>query len=266
MSKIHIVGILNVTPDSFYDGGKYTPRTQALIHARQMISDGATVIDIGGESTRPGAPSVSAEEEMARVLPIIESLVRETDVTISIDTVKPTVMRAAIAAGARMVNDVNALSAEGAVSCVAETGVQVCLNHMQGTPGTMQVEPYYDNVVQAVYDYLEARIQACVDAGISKQAILVDPGFGFGKTLAHNLSLLKHLSVFAQLSCPVYVGLSRKSMIGALLGGAPVQHRLIGSVSAAVIAAMHGAQYIRVHDVAATAQALAVVQGMIEAK
>jgi len=262
MHRPHIMGILNVTPDSFSDGGKHLLKTQALIHARQMISDGASIIDIGGESTRPGALPVSLDQELERVIPIIEALVQECDVCVSVDTYKPAVMMAAVSAGASMINDVYALREEGAIRSAVQANVPVCLMHLQGAPCAMPLSPHYENVVEEVKSFLAARIQACIQGGIAPKNIIIDPGFGFGKTLAHNIALLQHLSEFRALGCPILVGLSRKSMIGALLNGAPVHRRLQGSVAAAMIAVMQGASIVRVHDVEATMQALSVVSGV----
>ncbi|NDD67721.1 dihydropteroate synthase [bacterium] len=256
------MGILNVTPDSFSDGGKHLLKTQALIHARQMISDGASIIDVGGESTRPGATPISVDEELARVVPIVEALVQECDVCISVDTHKTPVMEAALAAGATMINDVYALRAEGAIACVARANATVCLMHMQGAPCAMPLSPHYENVVDEVKSFLADRIHACVTGGIAPKNIIIDPGFGFGKTLVHNVALLRHLSELRTLGYPIMVGLSRKSMIGALMNGAPVHRRLHGSLAAAVIALMQGASIVRVHDVEATVQTLALVDSV----
>ena len=259
------MGILNLTPDSFSDGGRFLARDAALAHAREMVEAGAAFIDIGGESTRPGAQPVSAEEEMARVVPVIEGLAGEIEVPISIDTSKPEVMREAVAAGAGMINDVMALQASGALAAAVETGVPVCLMHMQGEPRSMQKAPRYTDVVAEVGQFLAERMQACQAAGLPRSRILLDPGFGFGKTLAHNLSLLKHLRTFTALDAPILVGISRKSMIGALLDDAPVQARIAGSLSAAVLAVMQGAAVIRTHDVGETVDALKVAHAVMTA-
>jgi dihydropteroate synthase len=256
------MGILNVTPDSFSDGGRYLPPAAALERARQMAAEGAAIIDIGGESTRPGAATVSEQEELDRVIPLIEILAGEIDRPISIDTSKPVVMREAAAAGASLINDVMALRAPGALEAAAAAQVPVCLMHMQGEPRTMQQSPHYGDVVVEVRDFLAERLDACVRAGIPRQRLLVDPGFGFGKTLAHNLRLLRHLSSLLDLQTPILIGISRKSMIGALLGDASVERRLFGSVAAAVIAAMAGAAIIRAHDVRATVDALKLVSAL----
>ncbi|MET0027890.1 MAG: dihydropteroate synthase [Candidatus Thiodiazotropha sp.] len=254
-----VMGILNVTPDSFSDGGNFFDPDQALRQALRMVSQGAAIIDIGGESTRPGAETVSVEEELRRVVPLVEALAKDLPVPISVDTSKPEVMREAVAAGAGMINDVMALQQPGALDTVAQLQVPVCLMHMQGQPRTMQSAPHYDQVVGDVMEFLNDRLEACVSAGIPRERILLDPGFGFGKTLQHNLELLHSLERFLSLGLPLLVGISRKSMIGALLDERPVDGRLYGSLAAAVIAAMKGASVIRVHDVAETVDALKVV-------
>ena len=255
------MGILNVTPDSFSDGGRYDRCDAAIEHALSMQAAGASIIDIGGESTRPGAQSVTIQDELDRVIPVIEALRRQSDIAISVDTMKPEVMQAAIDAGADMVNDVNALQAEGAVEVCARAGVPVCLMHKQGTPQTMQDNPTYRDVLAEVSDYLCLRARDCVEAGIRAEDIIVDPGFGFGKTLENNLSLLEGMSVFSALEYPVLVGISRKSMFGMLLGR-DVEHRLVASTSAAVIAYQKGARFFRVHDVAATCDALKLCEAV----
>jgi dihydropteroate synthase len=260
------MGILNLTPDSFSDGGRFLARDAALAHARQMVRDGAAIIDIGGESTRPGAQPVSAEQELERVVPVVEALAGEVPVPISIDTFKPEVMRAAVAAGAGMINDIMALRAQGALQAAAETAVPVCLMHMRGEPRTMQDAPEYGDVVADVRRFLSERRDACLAAGIPGSRILLDPGFGFGKTLGHNLSMLKHLRSFASLDAPILVGISRKSMIGALLEGAPVDKRVYGGLAAAVLAANEGAAIIRTHDVRETVEALCVAQAVLSAE
>ncbi|WP_177420037.1 dihydropteroate synthase [endosymbiont of Lamellibrachia barhami] len=257
------MGILNVTPDSFSDGGRFTRTDPALRHALGMVEAGAAIVDIGGESTRPGASPVSEAQEIDRVVPLIERLSRELDVPISIDTSKPAVMREAVAAGAGLINDVQALQTEGALEAAAELAVPVCLMHMRGEPRTMQAAPEYADVVADVRDFLNERIKACRSAGIPLERLLVDPGFGFGKTLAHNLALLKNLSEFSALSVPLLVGISRKSMIGALLGDAPVDQRLYGSVAAGVLAATQGASIIRAHDIKATVDALRIAAAVM---
>ena len=251
------MGILNVTPDSFSDGGDFDQVDAAVKHALDMQTEGADIIDVGGESTRPGAEPVSDEQEIQRVVPVVEAIREKTDVLISVDTSKPSVMRAAIQAGASLVNDVNALRAEGAVECCAELNVPVCLMHMKGEPRTMQQNPEYNNVVAEVSDFLQQRAQHCMEAGIPKQHIVIDPGFGFGKNLAQNVTLLNQLNAICELDFPVMVGISRKSMLGMILDR-PVDERLIGSVAAAVIACYKGARLFRVHDVAATRDALRI--------
>jgi len=252
-----VMGVLNVTADSFSDGGRFPSPAAAVAHGHAMVAAGAGIIDVGGESTRPGATPVSLQQELDRVLPVIEALRRELDAVISIDTMKPEVMRAAVAAGAGLVNDVQALQAPGAIAAVAAGNAAVCLMHMQGTPRTMQSAPQYTDVVTEVHDFLKQRAQACWTAGIATERIVLDPGFGFGKTLQHNLSLLARLPQLAAGAYPLLVGLSRKSMLGTLLGR-PVEQRLAGSLALAAIAALHGARIIRTHDVAETCDAVAV--------
>ncbi|MEJ2453909.1 MAG: dihydropteroate synthase [Candidatus Thiodiazotropha sp.] len=259
------MGILNLTPDSFSDGGRFLARDAALRHAEQMVEEGAGIIDIGGESTRPGAQPVSVEQELERVVPVIETLASGIDVPISVDTLKPSVMREAVAAGAGLINDVMALQAPGAIETVAELKIPVCLMHMQGEPRTMQRQPHYDDVVAEVRDFLAGRVTACEAGGIRRDRILLDPGFGFGKTLAHNLSLLKHLASLESLGLPLLVGISRKTMIGSLLSEAPVDRRVTGSVAAAVVAVMQGAAIIRAHDVRETVEALKVASAVLSA-
>lgn len=259
---VQVMGILNVTPDSFSDGGRHFSLQQAVKHAGLMVSQGADILDIGGESTRPGAAAVSEKEELERVIPVVEAIRREMDVPISVDTSKPQVMREAAKAGATLINDVNALRAPGALEVVQETGLPVCLMHMQGEPRTMQRSPSYQNVVDDVLDFLKQRIDACVEQGIDRRKIWIDPGFGFGKTLEHNLALLKHLERFQELDVPVLAGISRKSMIGQILGGVPPEERIIGSVAAAMLAVERGAQIIRVHDVKETVDALKIMQAV----
>jgi dihydropteroate synthase len=256
-----VMGILNVTPDSFSDGGRFNRADSALSHALQMEKEGASVIDIGGESTRPGAVPVPLEQELERVIPVIENIRANSDVAISIDTSKPELMRAAVEAGATMVNDVNALQAGGAIEVCAALDVPVCLMHKQGSPQTMQDRPKYDDVVDEVRQYLLQRAQICAEAGISKDNIVIDPGFGFGKTLENNLSLLKEMQQFCVLEYPVLVGVSRKSMFGMLLDR-EVDQRLIGSISAVVLAYQKGARFFRVHDVAETCDALKLCEAV----
>lgn len=252
-----VMGILNVTPDSFSDGGNYSKTDQAITQALNLIEAGADILDIGGESTRPNATPVGLQQELDRVTPVIESLSAEVNIPISIDTYKPAVMRAAIAAGASIVNDVKALQEDGALEVVAASEVAVCLMHMQGTPQTMQEDPHYEDVVSEVSDFLLARVNACKKAGINKNRLLIDPGFGFGKTRHHNITLIQKLDAFSQLGLPMLVGLSRKSVLGQVTGN-DVDVRLYASVAAAVISAMQGAKILRVHDVRATVEALKV--------
>ncbi|MEC7452061.1 MAG: dihydropteroate synthase [Pseudomonadota bacterium] len=259
LSQPQVMGILNVTPDSFSDGGKHTNVSQALDHALRMIEEGATFIDIGGESTRPGAPDVSLQEELDRTIPVIEAVAKNTACVISIDTSKADVMREAVKAGAGLINDVRALQEPGALQVAAEAQVPVCLMHMQGQPRTMQQSPEYDDVVNDVGQFLLARTKVCEEAGIAKDKILFDPGYGFGKSLEHNYTLVKHLPSLMKLGYPVLVGMSRKSMIGNLLNR-KVDERLAGSISLATIVAQMGAQIIRVHDVKETADAVNIVK------
>ncbi|GIC75896.1 dihydropteroate synthase [Moritella sp. F3] len=253
-----VMGILNVTPDSFSDGGQYHALDAAFQQAQKMVADGATIIDIGGESTRPGASAVSLEEELARVIPIIERISAQLDVIISIDTSKAQVMRQAIAAGAHIINDVRALKEEGALQAAAELAVPVCIMHMQGQPSNMQDAPAYQDVTAEVVSFLELRILDCVNAGIKRENIILDPGFGFGKTLEQNYQLLADTAVFHQFGLPVLIGVSRKSMIGNLLQCDESQ-RLAGSLACANSAATDGAHIFRVHDVRETADTLAIV-------
>ncbi len=257
-----IMGIVNVTPDSFSDGGYFFSLERAVGHARQLIEQGADLLDIGGESTRPGAEAVDVKEELKRILPVLEGL-RDCGVPLSVDTLKPEVMRAAIKAGADMINDVNALRAKDALQAVADSSVAVCLMHMQGGPRTMQQSPQYGDVVGEVKAFLEERIAVAEQAGILRNRMLIDPGFGFGKTLEHNLCMLKRLNSFASLGVPLLAGLSRKSMLGVLTG-LPVAERMVPSVASAVIAAMKGAKILRVHDVKETRQALQIVSAIGE--
>lgn len=259
LSKPLIMGILNVTPDSFSDGGQFSNFDSAVIHAQKMVEDGADIIDVGGESTRPGADAVSVDMELQRVIPVIEKLSQEIDIPISIDTSKATVMYEAIHAGASMINDVCALQNEDSMSVAASLDVPICLMHMQGTPVSMQKNIAYQNVVNDVLEFLEQRIKACVAAGVTKNNIIIDPGFGFGKTLEHNLALLDSLAAFADLGYPVLAGLSRKSMLESLSGRA-VNNRLAGSLALALIAVNNGASILRVHDVAESRDFLAVSQ------
>ncbi len=252
-----IMGVVNITPDSFSDGGRYFSVANAIRHARLLLEEGADILDIGGESSRPGAGAVSIDEEISRTLPVIEAL-QEAGVPLSIDTAKPAVMRAAIAAGASMVNDIEALQAPGALEVVAASDVAVCLMHMQGRPRTMQQAPQYGDVVAEVRTFLADRAATAIAAGIAPERIVLDPGFGFGKTVEHNLELLRRLNEFIALDYPLLAGLSRKSTLGAITGRA-VGDRLHASVAAALLAAERGAAILRVHDVAATRDALAVL-------
>jgi dihydropteroate synthase len=255
LSTPRVMGILNVTPDSFSDGGDFVAVTAALAHARRMVGEGAAIIDVGGESTRPGASAVPLEEELRRVVPVIRALAAELTVPISIDTTKPEVMRAAVEAGAGFINDVYALRAPGALAMAAALGVPVCLMHMRGEPRTMQQNPQYADVVGEVSAFLGARIRACRDAGIPERRLLIDPGFGFGKTVGHNLQLLNALDVLRKIGPPMLVGLSRKSFLGAVLD-APVTSRLYAGLAAATVAVMKGAMLVRTHDVGPTVEAL----------
>lgn len=255
-----VMGIVNVTPDSFSDGGHHASAAAAIAHAVQLIEDGADILDIGGESTRPGAAEVSEQEELDRVLPVIEGL-RGISVPISIDTYKPEVMRAVLAAGASMVNDVNALQATGALEVIANTEAAVCLMHKQGTPKNMQQLPKYENVISEVGAFLHQRMIAVEAAGIGRTRMVLDPGFGFGKTLAHNLDLLRELDTICALGVPVLVGLSRKSMLGAITGR-DVSERMAASVAAALLAVQRGAAIVRVHDVRETVDALKILNAL----
>lgn len=259
-----VVGILNVTPDSFSDGGEHASLETAVAHGRQLAADGADMIDIGGESTRPGAADVSEQDEIDRVAPVIEILARELDVPLAVDTSKPGVMRAAVNAGAGMINDVYALRREGAVATAAELGVPVCVMHMQGEPRTMQDAPHYDDVVAEVRQFLAERVAACDAAGIPRERVMVDPGFGFGKNLEHNLTLLRSLEQLRDLAAGVYVGMSRKRSVGAITGRERPADRVSGSVAVALLAVQHGAAMVRTHDVAATRDALAVNQALVD--
>lgn len=250
-----IMGILNVTPDSRYGSDHYGRLDSILFHAEQMVKNGAAIIDIGGESTRPGADSVSLQEELDRVMPVVTALQQRIDTIISVDTRKPEVMREAIVNGAHLINDVCALQAEGALEIIAKSSLAVCLMHMQGEPPTMQQNPHYENVLGDVKFFLNQRLQTCLAAGIASERIVIDPGFGFGKNLQHNLKLLKHLAEFQFLNVPILVGLSRKSMLENLLG-LPVEERLPASLALAVLAVSQGAKIIRTHDVKPTVEAV----------
>jgi dihydropteroate synthase len=254
----NVIGIVNVTPDSFSDGGEHSSADAAVAHGLKLAEEGADALDVGGESTRPGADDVGVEEELRRVIPVIERLVRETALPVSVDTSKPELMRAAVAAGAGMINDVYALRREGALDAAASLGVPVVLMHMQGEPRSMQAAPQYDDVVAEVHRFLAERIFAAEMAGIAKKKVVVDPGFGFGKSLQHNLALLAQLERFGELGVPLLAGLSRKKSIGELTGRDDPHDRVHGSVAAHLIAAQRGAKILRVHDVAATVDALKV--------
>jgi dihydropteroate synthase len=256
-----VCGILNVTPDSFSDGGRFDSLDRAVEHGCALAAEGADLIDIGGESTRPGSRPPTLAEELDRVVPVVEALVRQVPVPLSVDTSRPEVMGAAVAAGASMVNDVRALRSPGALEAAAELGVPVCLMHMQRSPETMQEDPRYRDVVVEVRTFLAQRMRACLDAGIRQEHLVVDPGFGFGKTLTHNVALLASLDAFTGLGVPVMVGLSRKSVLGQLTGRT-VGDRLPGSLAAALVAVQRGASVLRVHDVAATRDVLAVLDAV----
>jgi dihydropteroate synthase len=256
LSHPKVMGIVNVTPDSFSDGGRHLALEGAIAHARRLIEEGADILDIGGESTRPGAAPVSEQEELDRVLPVIENL-RDISVPISIDTYKPDVMRAALAGGACIVNDVNALQSQGALEVVAKTAAAVCLMHKKGAPQNMQQQPQYQDVIAEVCAFLRERTAVAEAAGIPRERMLIDPGFGFGKTLEHNLTLLKNIQAFTVLGVPVLAGLSRKSMLGAITGR-EVGDRVAASVAAALIAVQGGASIVRVHDVRETVDALKI--------
>ena len=251
------MGVLNLTPDSFSDGGKYLEPGAAIEHARRLIDEGADLIDVGAESSRPGAAAVSAQEELSRLMPVLLAL-RDSAVPISVDTTKPEVMRAAVDAGAAMINDIRALRSFGALETVAAAGVGVCLMHMQGEPRAMQRAPHYDDVVEEVKEFLTGRVAAAEAQGIARDRIVIDPGFGFGKTVEHNFRLLRHLGRFVQIGLPVMAGWSRKSTLGAVTGRS-ADDRVASSVAAALLAVQRGARIVRVHDVAATRDALAVL-------
>ncbi|MEE8379296.1 MAG: dihydropteroate synthase [Gammaproteobacteria bacterium] len=265
LTRTQVMGILNVTPDSFSDGGLFVSVSEALEQARQMVHEGATLIDVGGESTRPGATAVSAQEELDRVVPVIDAIHNELDVIVSVDSSKPEVMKQAVLAGAGLINDVRALREPGALQAANETGVPVCLMHMLGEPRSMQKNPQYDDVVITVKEFLQKRIQCCEEAGIAAEKILIDPGFGFGKTVDHNLSLVKRLAEFLELGKPVLMGVSRKSTIGTLTGR-PVDQRLPGSITLTALCCQSGAKIIRTHDVAATVDAITLTTAVANAE
>ena len=258
LAHTHVMGILNVTPDSFSDGGRFSQLDAALRHAAAMVAAGATIIDVGGESTRPGARAVSPVEEMERVAPIVERIHRELDVIISVDTSTPAVMRETARLGAGLINDVRSLQRDGALDAAAATGLPVCLMHMLGEPGTMQDAPHYDNLVEEVTEFLVDRIAQCAAVGIAPERIILDPGFGFAKTLQHNLSLFKHMEALHALGRPLLVGVSRKSMVGQTLSR-PVAERLYGSLALAALAITKGARILRVHDVAETVDVVRMI-------
>lgn len=263
LSRARVMGILNVTPDSFSDGGRFNTLDTAVRQAEQMLADGAAIIDVGGESTRPGAQPVSAVQELERVIPVVEAIASRLDVLISVDTSTAAVIRESAAAGAHLINDVRALQREGALAAAANSGLPVCLMHMQGDPQTMQHNPDYLDVVLEVIDFLERRVALCENAGISRDRILLDPGFGFGKSFAHNFELLNRLELLQRLDLPLLIGLSRKRMIGQASGCDEPAERVAGSLAGAVISAMKGARILRVHDVKQTVQALAVVNATL---
>lgn len=255
LSTPHVMGILNVTPDSFSDGGHFSSRDKALAHARDMFAQGATLIDVGGESTRPGAAPVGTQEELDRVAPVVEAIVAELDVVVSLDTSTPVVMRECARLGAGLINDVRSLRREGALQAASDSGLAVCLMHMRGEPGDMQDAPCYSDVLHEVEAFLRERIQVCREAGIAAERILIDPGFGFAKTLEHNLQLFARMQELERLGHALLVGVSRKSMIGQALGR-PVGERLYGGLALAALAVAKGARILRVHDVAATVDAV----------
>ena len=265
LSLPQVMGILNVTPDSFSDGGNHNNLDKALQHAQSMLSAGATLIDIGGESTRPGAAQVSEQEELDRVVPVVEALAKRFDVWLSVDTSKAAVITESAQAGAHLINDIRSVQEPGALDAAAKTGLPVCLMHMQGQPQSMQQSPHYDDLLADVNQFFEHHIARCVAAGIAKSKLLLDPGFGFGKNLAHNYQLLARLAELHHFELPLLVGMSRKSMVGQLLH-VPPQQRVIGSVACAVIAAMQGAQIVRVHDVKETVEAMRIVEATLSAK
>ena len=264
LSHPHVMGILNVTPDSFSDGGRFNTLDSALFHARALVSAGATLVDIGGESTRPGAPAVSEDEELSRVVPVVEAISKELDVIISVDTSSPQVMLESAKVGAGLINDVRALKRPGALEAAAATGLPVCLMHMQGEPGTMQQNPHYEDVVTDVIAFLSKRVAACEKEGIRRDQLILDPGFGFAKTLEHNLVLFKRMPELFELALPLLVGVSRKSMIGAVLTK-PVEERLYGSLALAALAVAKGASIIRVHDVEQTVDVIKMIAAVEQA-
>lgn len=265
LSRPHVMGILNVTPDSFSDGGRFNQHDAALRHAAEMVAAGATLIDIGGESTRPGARVVSPTEELERVAPVVEAIARELDVVISVDTSTPAVMRETARLGAGLINDVRSLQRDGALDAAVDTGLPVCLMHMRGEPGNMQDDPRYPDILQEVLDFLGERIAVCETVGIAREKIIVDPGFGFAKTQNHNLNLFRQMERLLELGCPMLVGVSRKSMVGRALGR-EVDERLYGSLALAALAVAKGASIIRVHDVAETVDVVQMIHAVESAK
>ncbi|NBB11955.1 dihydropteroate synthase [Pseudomonas sp. SLFW] len=265
LSRTHVMGILNITPDSFSDGGRFAQRDLALRHAEAMVAAGATLIDVGGESTRPGAAAVSANEELNRVAPVVEAISRELDVVISVDTSTPTVILETARLGAGLINDVRSLRREGALEAAAATGLPVCLMHMRGEPTDMQDDPRYDDLIGEVTAFLGERMDACVAAGIPAERIILDPGYGFAKNLDHNLSLFKHMEALHVLGRPLLVGVSRKSMIGKVLDK-PVDQRLYGALALAAMAMIQGARILRVHDVAETVDVVRMIAAVESAK
>ncbi|WP_145561127.1 dihydropteroate synthase [Yersinia bercovieri] len=265
LSHPQVMGILNVTPDSFSDGGHHNNLDKALQHAQLMLSAGATLIDIGGESTRPGALEVSEQEELGRVVPVVEALANRFDVWLSVDTSKAAVIAESARAGAHLINDIRSLQEPGALEAAAQSGLPVCLMHMQGQPQSMQQSPHYDDLLADINQFFKHHIERCVAAGIAKNKLLLDPGFGFGKNLAHNYQLLARLAELHHFELPLLVGMSRKTMVGQLLN-VPPQQLVIGSVACAVIAAMQGAQIVRVHDVKETVEAMRIVEATLSAK
>lgn len=265
LSHPQVMGILNVTPDSFSDGGHHNNLDKALQHAQLMLSAGATLIDIGGESTRPGALEVSEQEELDRVVPVVEALANRFDVWLSVDTSKAAVIAESARAGTHLINDIRSLQEPGALEAAAQSELPVCLMHMQGQPQSMQQSPHYDDLLADINQFFKHHIERCVAAGIAKNKLLLDPGFGFGKNLAHNYQLLARLAELHHFELPLLVGMSRKTMVGQLLN-VPPQQRVIGSVACAVIAAMQGAQIVRVHDVKETVEAMRIVEATLSAK
>lgn len=257
-----IMGILNITPDSFSDGGKFLTYDEAILHAQKMFAEGADIIDIGGESSRPGSIPISAQEELDRIMPIIETLQKEMSIPISVDTYKFEVIKEVAKVGVKIINDITALSDESALSIIKKNNLTVCLMHMQNTPQNMQQNPYYKNVVHEVYNFLEQRINLCLKAGITKDKIIIDPGFGFGKTVKHNCQIINNLENFKNLGCKILIGVSRKSTLGAILN-APLEERLYGSLAATTLAVYKGANIIRTHDVKATSAAVRVTAAIM---